>query len=63
MLTRISLLLQCTKLTLKLKLKGNIKALDCTGKIRFPHIITSASELLLTQGSSFLHMYYIDLSL
>lgn len=46
-----------------MKVKGNLEALDCTGKIRYPHVVTKASSFQLTKGSKNLGMYYVSLPL
>ena len=45
----------------QLKVKGSLKALDCTGKIRYPHIYTNSSQFQVTKGSSCLQVYYVTI--
>jgi hypothetical protein len=40
----------------------NIAALDCGGKIRYPHYPTTADKFQLTKGSRHLKMYYVTVN-
>lgn len=46
----------------KLLAPRNISALDCGGKIRYPHYPTTADKFQLTKGSRHLKMYYVTVN-
>lgn len=52
----------CNTIQFRLRAKPDFEAIDCPGKIRYPHIVVESSAFKITRGSKFLQMYYVDVS-
>lgn len=52
----------CASIRFTLLAPRNISALDCGGKIRYPHYPTTADKFQLTKGSRHLKMYYVTVN-
>jgi len=52
----------CGSIRFTLCAPRNIAALDCGGKIRYPHYPTTADKFQLTKGSRHLKMYYVTVN-
>mmetsp|Transcript_585 Transcript_585/g.1224 ORF Transcript_585/g.1224 Transcript_585/m.1224 type:complete len:515 (-) Transcript_585:263-1807(-) len=52
----------CGSIRFTLCAPRNISALDCGGKIRYPHYPTTADKFQLTKGSRHLKMYYVTVN-
>lgn len=52
----------CGSVHFELRAKPYFDALDCQGKIRYPHVSVESSAFRLTKGTRYLKMYYVKLS-
>ena len=50
----------CNSVQFALRAKPDFEAIDCPGKIRYPHILVESTEFKITRGSKFLQMYYVN---
>jgi len=51
----------CNSIRFRLRAPSHLSAKDCQGKIRYPHIYTTASNFQLTSGTESLSVYYVRL--